>query len=232
MARRKNEFSDNDKIKILLWCDRHCCLCGKACGVDIEIAHIAPKGPGSIDNAIPLCYDCHARTGHYNREHPRGNRYRDDELKERREQIYEHHTRILVPPLDYRITQEIRGGPPRQLPDVGFIVAHVGDSLPVRVRVVVNIFLEQENIGPPASDLYDGESEMNMNPRFVFSGHFQLPERAMAVVTQEAGWRPTLEARVDVTVSDQYDRAHRLLPYSWVYSRDSRSWYAHPNPRR
>ena len=101
MSRRKHEFREADKIKLLLWCDRHCCLCGKACGTDIEIAHIDSKGPAEIDNAIPLCYDCHAKTGRYDPKHPRGNKHRPEELKARREQVYEQHTRALVPPLDY-----------------------------------------------------------------------------------------------------------------------------------
>ena len=29
------DFHEKDKIKCLLWCNRHCCPCGKACGTDI-----------------------------------------------------------------------------------------------------------------------------------------------------------------------------------------------------
>ena len=74
------DFCEEDKTKCLLWCSRHCCLCGKACGTNIEIAHVIPKGQdGSddIDNAIPLCFDCHSEIGRYNKEHPRGNKYVD-----------------------------------------------------------------------------------------------------------------------------------------------------------
>lgn len=39
MARRKYAFDEADKLKALLWCDRHCCLCGKAAGIGIEVAH-------------------------------------------------------------------------------------------------------------------------------------------------------------------------------------------------
>jgi hypothetical protein len=98
VAHRKHDFQEADKIKLLLWCDRHCCVCGKACGTDIQIAHIDEKGPGEIDNAIPLCYDCHAKTGRYNPKYPLGNKHRPKELKARREQVYEQHTRALVPP--------------------------------------------------------------------------------------------------------------------------------------
>ena len=97
--RRKKDFSEDIKLKCLLWSSRHCCACDTACGLDIEIAHIDPKGGEDFDNAIPVCYYCHAQIGRYNKEHPRGNKYRIKELKKRREQIYEKYTRHLVPPL-------------------------------------------------------------------------------------------------------------------------------------
>ena len=100
----KDDFSEEDKIKCLLWCNRHCCLCGKACGTDIEIAHIierAKENSNDIDNAIPLCYECHSEIGKYNKKHPKGNKYRPKELKARRDQIYEGQTRYLVPPIHF-----------------------------------------------------------------------------------------------------------------------------------
>jgi len=225
MTRRKHDFHEADKIKLLLWCNRHCCLCDKACGTDIEIAHIHEKGPGEIDNAIPLCYDCHARIGHYNRKHPLGNKYKPEELKARREQVYEQHTRALVPPIDYRITQQLSNEMQRTLPDVGFIISHLGDSLPVKVRVVVDIFREQLNLGhPTGGKLYDGRHLWNLNPRFAVSAHFELPIAARDVPG-------TLEARITVTVVDQHGRSHKLLPFSWIYDPNSKSWYAHPDPR-
>ncbi len=130
-------FKESDKLKCLLWCNRHCCVCGKSCGVDIEFAHIVPKnkeGSGVIDNALPACYNCHARIEGYNKIHPRGNKYRIAELKARREQIYEKHTRDLVPPIRPHLYQK---DPNRTLafPDVGFLLIHGGSSLPVKVLV-------------------------------------------------------------------------------------------------
>lgn len=88
MAKRKYDFNEDDKVKILLWCGRHCCLCGKFAGVGIEVAHLE-KTSSDIDTAIPLCFDCHASVGHYNSKHPRGKKYSIKELKARRDQIYE-----------------------------------------------------------------------------------------------------------------------------------------------
>ena len=221
MARRKNDFLDADKIKLLLWCDRHCCLCGKACGTDIEIAHIEAKEPALIDNAIPLCYDCHARIGHYNREHPRGTRYKGEELKARRNQIYEQYTRALVPPIGCQIESR----PPLDPDLVGFTLTHHGDALPVQVRVVVTIFRGDQDFGSPVGGkLYNGRRLWNLNPRRTFSGHFDLPVGARTAPG-------TLEARVKITVFDQYERAHPRLSESWIYEPERKVWYPHPDSR-
>lgn len=123
MARTKR-FSEKVKLKCLLWSNRHCCICDKACGLDIEVAHINPKGGEVFENAIPVCYTHHAQIGRYNKEHPRGNKYRIIELTKRREQIYEKYTRHLVPPLLFYTVP--RMGDPRpfsyELPRVGFII--------------------------------------------------------------------------------------------------------------
>jgi hypothetical protein len=54
-------FSEDDKIKILLWRDRHCGLCGQIARINIICHHIEQEGEntGDIDNAIPLCLNCH-----------------------------------------------------------------------------------------------------------------------------------------------------------------------------
>jgi len=96
MPRTKNPpFSEDDKIKVLLWCGRHCCLCAKFSGIGIELHHIEP-GSSDIDNAMPVCFDCRAAIGHYNRQAPRGRKYDPRELKERRNQVYEEHTSLSI----------------------------------------------------------------------------------------------------------------------------------------
>ena len=220
----KGDFSEEDKIKCLLWCNRHCCLCGKACGTDIEIAHIIPKGKNKsndIDNAIPLCYDCHSKIGHYNKRHPRGNKYRPKELKDRRDQIYEEQTRHLVPPIHYEITQDLINGQKRNLPDVGFNIIHLGDSFPVKVLVATQIFLGDQDLGIPQEGHYSGKVFWNLNPRFGVSGHFNVGDETVSSSER-------LSIKVTVTIVDQYERQHELLPLTWVYMRDSNSWYLEP----
>ena len=218
------DFNENDKVKCLLWCDRHCCLCGKACGTNIEIAHIIPKGEvesGDIDNAIPLCFDCHSEIGRYNAEYPKGNKYKPKELKARREQIYEEYTRHLVPPIYFNITQNLSNEQKRDLPDVGIDVKHFGDSLPVKFSVAVQVFHEGKDLGIVNTSQYTGERLWNLNPRFGVQGHFSVPDE----VGESTG---SLEIRVKVTVIDQYEREHQLLPLGWIYMRERNSWYLEP----
>jgi hypothetical protein len=57
----------------------------------MEAAHIideAKDGPDDAENGIPVCFDCHQEIGAYNDEHPKGNKFRPDELKARRDHVY------------------------------------------------------------------------------------------------------------------------------------------------
>jgi hypothetical protein len=55
----------------------------------METDHILPAaegGPDTIDNAIPVCFECHAEVHSYNDKHPRGRKFRPDELRKHKEQ--------------------------------------------------------------------------------------------------------------------------------------------------
>ncbi len=207
------DFREKDKIKCLLWCDRHCCLCGKVCGVDIEVAHIEEKrkpGSSDLDNAIPLCYDCHGKIGRYRDEHPLGNKYRVEELKARRNQIYDYYTRHLVPPIDFGPSQDLSPPKQRKLPQVGFNITHHGDSNPVHVLVSARIFLGKKDLGFPKSRHYSGKKTWSLNPRYRISGFFLVPPKA--VKSNEK-----LQVDFTVTIIDKYEWRHMLLPMRWVY---------------
>ncbi len=223
----KSDFSEKDKLKCLLWCDRHCCLCGKPTGFNIEIAHIRPKMGNSkeldnIDNAIPLCYYCHGEIGRYNDKHPRGDKYREKELKTRREQIYEKYTRQLVPPLKYQITQECNQSP-RQLPDVGFLLAHKGNELPIKVLAALEIFLDRKSLGlaETQNGLYSGRTFWNLNPGEGVNGHFPIPNAAVDS-------NKLLEIRINIKIIDIYEREHYLLPVGYIYLRGENKWFLEP----
>lgn len=221
------DFSEKDKIKILLWCDRHCCLCDKACGIDIVIHHIKREGENlsEIDNAIPLCLECHSKIESYNIKHPLGTKYKTEEIKARREQIYEKYTRHLVPPIHFEITQRIRNYPrlTRRLPNVSFNLSHLGDSLPVRVKVEARTILGAKNLGLIKNRFgyYSGETLWNLNPRTTIFGWFPVPKECVNSTAD-------LRIEVRVTIIDQYDKEHKLLPVSWAYVRKDKLWFLEP----
>jgi len=222
MPSRKKDFKPEIVIKTLLWSARHCCLCGKACSTGIEVAHIDQNGPATLDNAMPLCFDCHERSGNYDTKHPRGRRYRPAELRARRDQVYERYTSHLVPPLNYFLTQS-----GRTLPDVGFQIRHVGGPHWARVRVWITLARGQKLYGHPyGSSHYNGTFIWNLNPGFGVNGHFSTPREApkrLATVKEE------IRARIDVTVIDIYDRCHRLLPVGYVLNASLGEWYLEPS---
>lgn len=76
-------FSQKIKEDIMVACGRHCCLCHKFCGLKIEIHHIKPQSEGgsdTLENAIPLCFDCHADMRSYDAKHPKGTKYTEKEF--------------------------------------------------------------------------------------------------------------------------------------------------------
>lgn len=84
-------FSQQVRDAVLVASARHCSVCRRYVGVKIEVHHIVPRSRGGDDtfeNAIALCFDCHADAGHYNPEHPRGTRFSPAELRRHREEWY------------------------------------------------------------------------------------------------------------------------------------------------
>jgi hypothetical protein len=216
-------FDPKVRTKALLWADRHCCLCKKSCGVKIEVHHLVPDsqdGSDDVENAIPLCFDCHSEVMRYNEEHPRGTKYKIEELRARREQVYEEFTRHLVPPIDSQITQVLSNGSSRIFPDVGFLLRHLGDYLSVRVRVIIESVLDNKPLVIP-SEHYSCIKLWNLNPRFMFSGHFEIPRHLIPE------GKP-LELRVKLSIIDQYEREHFYLPTGFIYVPEGNYWYAEP----
>lgn len=84
-------FPVDVRTKVLIRCARICCLCFKQCGTKIEVHHIEQEADGGTNtesNALPVCFDCHAEVGSYNPRHPKGTKYRPEELRARREALY------------------------------------------------------------------------------------------------------------------------------------------------
>lgn len=86
-------FPQTVSDEALVKCGRCCCICHKFCGTKIELHHIKQKvygGEDTIDNCIPLCFDCHEDMGKADPNHPRGKRYTENELKQHRDNWFKH----------------------------------------------------------------------------------------------------------------------------------------------
>lgn len=95
-------FNPDQVSDLLARCHRRCCICHRFCGVKMETDHITPQaeaGDDSIENAIPVCFECHAEIHSYNDQHPRGRKFRPEELRHHRDQwleICDEHPDALV----------------------------------------------------------------------------------------------------------------------------------------
>lgn len=84
-------FSKKIKDEVAISSGRYCCICKKFCGINMEFHHIIAKSDGggdTLDNCLPVCFNCHANIGHYNVQHPKGNKYSALELKGHRDKLY------------------------------------------------------------------------------------------------------------------------------------------------
>jgi hypothetical protein len=82
-------FNRDEVAELLVRCHRRCCICHRFCGTKIETDHIVPAAESqdhSIENAIPVCFDCHAEIHAYNPKHPRGRKFTPEELRMHKEQ--------------------------------------------------------------------------------------------------------------------------------------------------
>lgn len=84
-------FPENVANEALVRSERCCCICHKFCGVKIELHHIVQKADGgedTLENCIPLCFDCHSDMGKADPKHPKGKHYSEKELRMHRDNWY------------------------------------------------------------------------------------------------------------------------------------------------
>jgi len=223
----RKDFRSDVKMRCLLWGNRHCVVCDRQRGSKIVIAHM----PGEEENdrqesAIPLCFDCHDEVGRYNLEHPTGNKYTVEELRELRAQTYEKYTRHLVPPLVVDLDQRYAGED--GLPSVGFSLVNSGNYPPVRARITVTCFLGdgRKFQVDDKHGYYSGRTEWHLNPGTHFHGNFSIPEDFSAAARNGA----ELWLQVDMIAIDSVEMTHALLPVCFKYSeeRTGRNWFLEP----
>jgi len=168
---------------------------------------------------MPLCFQCHAEIGHYNKTHPIGRSYRIEELKARRNQVYDKYTSHLVPPVQYQLTQQ----GDRKLPDVGCWIQNLGDIYPVQARIKITLAQGTSYRQLVPSKHYDGTHLWNLNPRQGICGHFPIPPEIL-----DSSER--LRAKIDLTLVDIYQREHVLLPMGQIHGlKPDDQWYAEPS---
>lgn len=84
-------FSEEIKTKAMIARGRCCCICHKFCGNNMEVHHIKARAEGGQDiyeNAIPLCFDCHAEVRQYDPKHPKRIKFTEKELIMHRDEWY------------------------------------------------------------------------------------------------------------------------------------------------
>lgn len=84
-------FTPAIKQQVMIDSARHCCVCHRYKGIKMEVHHLiqhANGGDDTYENAIPLCFDCHADAGHFNDRHPRGTKFSVKELIKARDSWY------------------------------------------------------------------------------------------------------------------------------------------------
>lgn len=173
-SKRKTEVPDEVKRRLLTWCGRHCCWCEKACGQKIEIHHIDGNHENhDEENLCPVCFDDHAELSSYNAAHPRGLKYRPEEIRRRRDEVYETQTRRYLPEgvklhvtnylhLPLMLGQQIRRPPG----DVSCAAFNPDPDRPCRLRVLLVPYSRgvriEENVGDPCtSERRSGISDLN-----------------------------------------------------------------------
>jgi hypothetical protein len=229
MEKSRVPVSEEDRAKILLWCARHCCFCGKACTVNIVIHHIdSNPSNNDLDNLIPVCFDCHDELERYNPEHPLGTKYRHLEIKTRRDQIYETYTRDYLRQVEIRLSRydlreldQTSKQTERPWGDISCSVRTLSQDIPVKLRLCIKTYHENRPLVENMGDLYSGEALWNLNPSFIVYGHFSLPIKPEV---QPFHFR----AEVFWSVIDVLEREHEMLSFSYVWTEPTRDWWFDP----
>lgn len=223
MATRRPEITEEQRSKLLIWCERHCCFCGRQCTTNIEIHHIDQDSSNNQDdNLIPLCFDCHGELARYNPKHPRGTKYRYLEVSARREQIYEEYTRKYLRQVTISISRFLhfpgRESRERAWPDFSYTVTSLSGDIPIQIRSISKPYFNRNFIEQDLGDLYSGRQLWNLNPGQVVLGHFRLP-----IAKEDLN-----ELRIEVhwKIVDVVAREHAMLPFSYVLTEENSDfWY-------
>lgn len=215
----RKKISPEQRAKLFIWSDRHCCFCDKKCTTNIVIHHIDNNNENYIeDNLIPICFDCHSSIESYNPKHPTGAKYKEEEIKSRRYQIYEKYTLKYSRPVKIDINQYINtitGLKKRNFGDISFNVISLSNDLPIQVKVKCIVYSNEKMMINQPKGIYAGENLINLNPNGVLLGHFDLHmsnDPSIFPIRFEVYW----------SIIDIVGREHIMLPFSYVWSKVDR----------
>jgi hypothetical protein len=113
-------FSNIVKEDSLVRSRRCCCLCNEFSGTYVNVHHIVleseggPNTPNTIENSIVLCLKCHGEVGHYNEQHPIGNKYTSSELIRQRDEWWDwckNNPNVPLPKYPISISPSVLGLP-------------------------------------------------------------------------------------------------------------------------
>lgn len=168
--------------------------------------------------------------GAYNDRHPRGIKLKLEEIRARREQIYDKYTWQYLAPLHYEISHLVDALNPRQdsrrtFPDVSFCVVNLSDYLWTKFTVQFTGLLNAQKTDLELRDkLYRAEKQWSLNPKRQVNGHFKI----MSTSIQGLQPKDRLEIRIQVAQEDTLGRRHELLPDGYVYKQEEKIWYFEP----
>jgi hypothetical protein len=182
---------------------------------------------------IPVCFDCHGELARYNPEHTKGSKYHNLEIKKRRDQIYDLYTLPYLRQVEIKISkylhhvqdshvQDSTGQPKeRHLGDISCTVRTLSQDLPIRLRLRIEPYHDNQRLNVDLGDLYSGIALGNLNPSQIVSGHFKLPISAET--------KPFL-FRVEIfwSIVDVLAREHEMHPFSYVWGNPKGDWWFDP----
>jgi 5-methylcytosine-specific restriction endonuclease McrA len=228
-TKSKAKVDEGVRAKLLLWCSRHCCFCGKACTTNMEIHHIdSNHSNNNEDNLIPLCFDCHGELNSYNPKHPKGTKYRYLEIKRRREQIYDKYTIQYLRKADIKISNSLHhvkkpNGSPhvRNFGDISCTVRSLSDDIPIRLRINIVPYYNKKKMRVNLNEIYSGKALWNLNPTQGVYGHFKLPIKKS---------KTPFNYRLEIlwSIIDTFEREHQMLPFSYVWDNPEHDWWFDP----
>ena len=209
-------FPPDVKENALVACGRCCVICHKFCGIKIEVHHIreeADGGPNTEENAIPLCFDCHADMRSYDYKHPKGNKYTETELKRHRNNWYEKikgnigvANRETVVETDKQVYQQLVTVLPWD-GSLGFIRTNNFAGFSFELSRLNDLYEFGHHCKNPAFEFIDPDLEGHRANLLALIDFFTTAITLETFPTRNVGWNAVPEEWED----EQPDRFHRVV---------------------